>query len=89
MIIAPLTTIKLQLEADCQKLGFSVLVGDQVVRDGLGNVHHLRCPPPHCELFDSQHQPADLERQLLKRPSVLIVSAEFLASTEVLSKRLP
>ena len=45
--------------------------------------------PPHCEPFDSQHQPADLERQLLKRPSVLIVSAEFLASTEVLSKRLP
>ena len=89
MIIAPLTTIKLQLEADCQKLGFSVLVGDQVVRDGLGNVHHLRCPPPHCEPFDSQHQTADLERQLLKRPSVLIVSAEFLASTEVLSKRLP
>ena len=87
MIIVPLTTIKLQLAADCQKLGFSALVGDQVLRDGLGD--HLRCPPPHCELFDSHHQPADLERQLLKRPSVLIVSAEFLASTEVLSKRLP
>ena len=64
MIVVPLTTIKLQLEADCQKLGFSALVGDQVLHDGLGNVHHLR-------------------------PSVLIVSAEFLASTEVLSKKLP
>ena len=64
MIVVPLTTIKLQLEADCQKLGFSALVGDQVLHDGLGNVHHF-CP------------------------SVLIVSAEFLASTEVLSKRLP
>ena len=41
MIIAPLTTIKLQLEADCEKLGFSALVGDQVLRDGFGNVHHL------------------------------------------------
>ena len=30
MIIAPLTTIKLQLEGDCHKLGFSALVGDQV-----------------------------------------------------------
>ena len=45
MIIAPLTTIKLQLEADCHKLGFSVLVGDQVLRDVFGNVHHLRCSP--------------------------------------------
>ena len=34
----------------------------------------------------SQHQPEVFERQLLKRPSVLIVSAEFLASTVVLSK---
>ena len=43
MIIAPLTTIKLQLEADCHKLGFSALVGDQVLL--AGNVHHLHCPP--------------------------------------------
>ena len=34
----------------------------------------------------SQHQPEDFERQLLKRPPVLIVSAEFLASTVALSK---
>lgn len=38
--------------------------------------------------FVSQLQPEDFERELLKRPSVLIVSAEFLASTEVLSKCL-
>ena len=49
MIIAPLTTIKLQLEADCEKLGFSALVGDQVLRDGLGD--HLRCPPPTVSLL--------------------------------------
>ena len=34
MIIAPLTTIKLQLEDDCHKLGFSALVGDQVLPAG-------------------------------------------------------
>ena len=34
LIIAPLTTIKLQLEDDCQKYGFSVLVGDQVPQAG-------------------------------------------------------
>ena len=50
MIIVPLTTIKLQLEADCRKLGFSALIGDQVLHDGLGNIHPLRCPP-HCELL--------------------------------------
>ena len=87
MIIAPLTTIKLQLEADCHKLGFSALVGDQVLL--AGNVHPLHCPPLlWVPVFVSQLQPEDLERELLKRPSVLIVSAEFLASTEVLSKCL-
>ena len=87
MIIAPLTTIKLQLEADCHKLGFSALVGDQVLP--AGNVHHLHCSPLlWVPVFVSQLQPEDLERELLKRPSVLIVSAEFLASTEVFSKCL-
>ena len=43
MIIAPLTTIKLQLEDDCNKLGFSALVGDQVLP--AGNLHYLHCPP--------------------------------------------
>ena len=34
--------------------------------------------------FVSQLQPEDFEGELLKRPSVLIVAPEFLASTEVL-----
>ena len=70
MIIVPLTTIKLQLEADCQKLGFSALVGDQVLQDWLGNVHHLHQPLPPLAAplwaFVSQHLFLSTSQKILR-----------------------
>jgi len=58
MIIAPLTTIKQQIEDDCRLYGISALVGDQIPINSLAG-------------------------ELRKRPQILVVSAEFLASIEV------
>ena len=69
----PLTSIKHQLLDDCSKMGISVLDGDQVVTF----MQNLQ------QELNSQVRQADLERELVNHPTVLLASLEFLASTEV------
>ena len=79
-ILVPLTTIALQLKAECDKLGISALLSSEVLK------MHVT-PKDFCSKKGSFHQvghgPGDLERELLQRPTILIMSVEFLASNEV------
>ena len=93
MIIAPLTTIKQQIEDDCRLYGISALVGDQVkfVCSMIfrSSVNHetisvaFRLIKWSLQLDLTQIPINSLAGELRKRPQILIVSAEFLASIEV------
>ena len=91
MIIAPLTTIKQQIEDDCRLYGISALVGDQVkfvcsmifrssVNHETISVAYQMVVTTRSHSDPDQHS---LAGELRKWPQILIVSAEFLASIEV------
>ena len=93
MIIAPLTTIKQQIEDDCRLYGISALVGDQVkfvcsmiFRSSVNhetNLDAFRLIKWSLQLDLTQIPINSLAGELRKRPQILVVSAEFLASIEV------
>ena len=84
--MVPLTTIAQQLKAECNKLGISALLSSEVLK------MHVT-PKDFCSKKGSFHQvghgPGDLERELLQRPTILIMSVEFLASNEKCSISVP
>ena len=96
MIIAPLTTIKQQIEDDCQLYGISALVGDQVkfvcsmiFRSSVNhetNLDAFRLIKWSLQLDLPQIPINSLAGELRKRPQILVVSAEFLASIEVVPR---
>ena len=96
MIIAPLTTIKQQIEDDCRLYGISALVGDQVKfvcsMIFCSSVNHetnsisYRLIKWSLQLDLTQIPINSLAGELQKRPQILIVSAEFLASIEVVPR---
>ena len=77
ILVVPLTSIKQQLMDDCGRMSISVLDGDQVV------TFSFTIPAKLNSKCSSQLLPADLERELVKHPTALLASPEFLASTEV------
>ena len=89
MIIAPLTIIKQQIEEDCRLYGISALVGDQVkfVCSMIfrSSVNHETISVAYQMVVTtrSHSDPDQQSGELRKRPQILIVSAEFLASIEV------
>ena len=62
---------------DCGRMSISVLYEDQVV------TFSFTIPAKLNSKCSSQLLPADLERELVKHPTVLLALPEFLASTEV------
>ena len=99
MIIAPLTTIKQQIEDDCRLYGISALVGDQVkfVCSMIfrSSVNHetisvaFRLIKWSLQLDLTQIPINSLAGELQKRPRILIVSAENSTKTQQFSILVP
>ena len=73
VIVVPLTSIADQLKMECSRLGLSAVVGGEVVA-------HWSCLKYQSSI---QLGPEEMRSELLKRPHILICSAEFLSSEEV------
>ena len=77
----PLTTIAQPLKAECDKLGISALLSSEVLEIYISPPR----PPGNKitkKLLSYQVGPGDFERELLLRPTVLIMSVEYTVAPE-------